>query len=152
MRWNESKAIQGCAIFFLVFAVILLVFIIPSTVKDVRTFGTSPRLLPDAVAILIGVLAVWLFFEGRGQRNAKNQKQYGFDFIEVRLVVITLAVVATNLLLIEILGYMITTGLSLGALMWLFGYRKTKMLIATSVVFPVTINYFFQYLLRLYLP
>lgn len=152
MEINESKAERVCGIIVFVFGLILYFFIIPMTIKDITTQGISPRALPQALTLLMTAFSVPLFIGGYKKRNDENQKIYTIKMVELKLVVISLLIMAANIVCYGFIGYLPTTIISLAALQWIFGQRGKLKIILTSVLTPVVIWLFFVKVLIIFLP
>jgi len=149
---TESRAERAGGIILAVFSLLLYCVIIPAEITDVRGMGVSPRFMPEVVGILLFVLAVMLFISGYRKRNQQGQKVFTLSELEAKLVIKSLLLVAVYIVVFDLVGYIISTILALGLLMYMYGQRKRKVLISISLVLPVLIYLFFTKVLHMVLP
>ncbi|MDT8903443.1 tripartite tricarboxylate transporter TctB family protein [Anaeroselena agilis] len=152
MEISESRAEQAGGIILGVFSLLLYFVIIPAEIADVRGMGVSPRFMPQAVGILLFILAVSLFISGYRKRDRQGQKTYSLSRHEAKLVVKSLAVVAAYIVAFDMVGYLIPTIVVLGLLMYMYGQRKKKVLFSVALGLPVMIYLFFTKVLHMVLP
>jgi D-alanyl-lipoteichoic acid acyltransferase DltB (MBOAT superfamily) len=149
---TESRAEQAGGIILGVFSLVLYFLIIPAEIADTRLMGLSPRLMPEVVGILLFVLAVLLFISGFRKRHLQEQKIYTLSRLEASLIMKSLAVVAVNIVIFELVGYIISTMLTLGLLMYMYGQRKKKVLFSITLALPIVFYLFFTKVLKMVLP
>lgn len=152
MKVQEGKATQFIAIFLLIFSLLLYLVIIPDQVSDTRTFGVSPRVMPDVIALVLVFLSVCLFFSGRATAKKANQKVYTFEPAAMKLVLLAVAVLIVYQLVVYTVGFIITAALFVAVLMFATGQRSKVTIGAISVILPVSIYMFFNKILQMYLP
>ena len=63
-----------------------------------------------------------------------------------------LAVFILYIIVLDVIGYIISTALLIVALLWLFGCRNKVMYPVLAVAFPFLLFFVFQVLLRIQLP
>jgi D-alanyl-lipoteichoic acid acyltransferase DltB (MBOAT superfamily) len=149
---TESRAEQAGGIILGVFSLVLYFLIIPAEIADARLMGISPRFMPEVVGILLFVLAVLLFISGFRKRHLQEQKIYTLSRLEASLIMKSLAVVAVNIVIFELVGYIISTMLTLGLLMYMYGQRKKKVLFSITLALPIVFYLFFTKVLKMVLP
>lgn len=152
MKINESKVEQIAGIVLFVFALLLLLLIIPMQIKDVRAPGVPPRFLPQAISFLIMALSVPLYVGGYKKRNTPDLKEYSITIQELKLVLITLAAVAVTIVLYSFMGFIPTSILLLAFLQYRYGQRKLWKIVLVSIGMPVVLFLFFYYVLMISLP
>ena len=152
MKISESKAEQGAGLLLAVFSLTLYFVIIPGQIQDVKTFGVSPRFMPNIVAMSILILSSSLFISGYLCRHNEQQKTYTINAAETKLVLVSLLLIALNIVALDYLGYIITTILALGTLMHIYGQKNKKLIILVAVLTPLVIYQFFTKLLQMTLP
>lgn len=152
MRFSEARAEQLTGVILGLFSTLLYFVLIPWQIADVKAAGLSPRFLPEALAVLMLILSVSLFLNGYGKRNNPGQKYYSFAAKETALVVKSLLVLSAYIVLLEVAGYLLTTIVALGLLMYLYGQRRVKILLPVTIGLPVAIYLFFTKVLQIVLP
>lgn len=153
---HEGKAQFWLGIVFMVFSLLLFLVIIPTQVKSVESadWFNSPRLFPYCIAGLIGVLGLCQLISGIRQRNVPldKQKEYSISLMELRLVLITLGLLAVYVFAMQWIPYIPATIVVLAALIFLYGQKNYIKIAAVSVGMSVVIYLAFTYLLKLRLP
>ena len=152
MELNASKIERVSGVIIFILGLLLLFVIIPMTIKDITTQGISPRALPQALAVLLTVFSIPLYIGGHKKMHDPHQKIYAIRLVELRLVVISLLIMAANIVLYGFIGYLPTTIISLAALQWIFGQRSKVKILLTSVLIPIVIWVFFVKILIIFLP
>lgn len=149
---SEHKTVQGIAIGLFIISLLLLFVAIPANIKDVTTFGVTPRFLPQVYSVLLALLSIWLFFEGKHAKNKKEKKYYEMTANQIKVAVLTIVIMALDIFIMQYLGFMITNAITIAALMWLYGERNIRKILIISIVSVIVINKFFEVVLKLYLP
>lgn len=153
MRITESKAEKAGGIIILLFSLGLLLLVIPSQVKNVQGFGVSSRLFPSILAVILALLALCLLVSSLRKKSAqKLQSSYEISAKETKLVLITIVIIASYILTVKLLGYLVTTIIALGLLMYFYGQKKIKTIVITSLIVPLVIHQFFTKLMQIRLP
>ncbi|MBA7568769.1 tripartite tricarboxylate transporter TctB family protein [Candidatus Atribacteria bacterium 1244-E10-H5-B2] len=154
MKLQESKTLQVGGIILMVFSLALLLIIIPAQIKDVKTLGIiSPRLLPQILACLLVLLSICLILSGFYTKRVRNQKIYEIKARGFKFFLIILVILCGYILVVDLLGYIPTTAITLGVFMWFYGQRKFgKVFFITALLLPFSIYMFFTRLLRVRLP
>jgi hypothetical protein len=153
MQIPEYKAQIGGGLILALFSILLYFYIIPTQVTfGSRQMGVSPRFFPDILALLLFIFSVALSIDGYRMRNRKNQKVFSFVAKEVRLVLLTLLVIALQTVGFQTIGYVIPAMLALAVCMYLYGQRNLVKIALISVLLPLGIKLFFEKGLQVYLP
>ncbi len=152
MKFSEATAEQVTGVSLGVFSLLLYFVLIPWQIADVKVAGVTPRFLPEALAIFMLILSICLFVNGYGKRTNVGQKYYSFAPKETALVVKSLLILSGYIVLLEVLGYLLTTIAALGLLMYMYGQRRIKILIPVTIGLPVVIYLFFTKVLQIVLP
>jgi hypothetical protein len=152
MTLNESKAERILGVFFFVFGAVLLLFIIPSQIAYVQGAYPQPRFFPQVIACLFMILGVALFVGGWRKKGSANQETYSFQWKELRLVLLTLGIVALYVLLLNWIPYIPATIIVLAVLIILYGQRNKFKIIGVSILLPIIIYVALTYGLQLRLP
>lgn len=152
MKITESSVEKYGGLLLAVFSLILYFIIIPLQVGDVKNAVVTPQSLPKALTLFMVFLSVCLSISGYHKSKNSNQKIYTINFSEVKLVLLSLAVIAVYILVIKYLGYLITTVIALAILMYAFGQRKLIKILSVSILVPIAIQLFFTNLMKIYLP
>ncbi len=139
--------------FLLVFCMVIY-FSIPYQVDLEETGTLTAASLPAALTIIIGALSAYLLARGiRSTRTAGwntgevDEKKGGFVYVAAVGLTLILYVI-----LIPWLGYLLSTGLILGILSYLYGQRIYWQILVLMVVSPPVIYYFFRYTMLVLLP
>ena len=137
-------------------AAIFLFFITPYQVeKPVVVFGQSlnaldPTLFPRIVAVGMFGLGIWLFFKS----FALNERNGFRDLDREACINVAVSVAAFTLyaLLMEPLGFILSSILLVGGLSLFYGIRNPVLIAAVSIVVPVAIYFVFTRALQVFLP
>ena len=153
MQIPESKAQMYGGTILAIFALVLFFLIIPAEIVFVtQKMGVSPRYFPNALAWMLFAFSVGLVVDGYRSRNKKKQRFYAVNAKEVRIVFLTLGIIALQIIGFDTIGYLIPAGLALAACMYLYGQRNYLIIILISVLLPFGIKLFFENTLQVYLP
>lgn len=152
MKITESQAEKYGGMILSIFSLILYFLIIPTQISNVENVLVSPQSFPKALAIVLLILSLCLFASGIKKNKKDDQKIYSISFSEIKLVLITLGIVAAYILVVKYLGYLITTIIALGILMFIYGQRKRKTILIVSIMVPILIEVFFTKLMKIHLP
>ena len=153
MKIAENKAEKVGGGILLIFSLVLLFVLIPSQVKEVKGFGVSPRVFPIILSMILLVLSLSLFWRGHSNKATdKDTNEYEISAKETKLVLLTVLLIGAYIVMLEYLGYLITTVVVLGFLMYMYGQKNIKSIVITSLVIPLTIYYFFTKLMQIRLP
>ena len=153
MKIQEGKAEKVGGLIIFVFSLVLIFFLIPTQVRHVQGFGVSSRLMPNIIAFALLILSVNLFFTGHKKiKKNINNKTFEINALELRLVLITLCMIAVYIIVVKHFGYITTTILALGITMYLYGHKNKKTIIFVSVLVPLVIYQFFTKLMQIRLP
>jgi putative tricarboxylic transport membrane protein len=152
-EYPEYQVLMVSGVIAIVFALILYFVIIPSTIADITDFGVSSRFLPEILAGVIGFLGIWLVVEGFVKKKGYiGDGKYIINLHDTRLILITIGIIALYIIALEYVGYIVTTCLLIGTLMWLYGERRIALVAAIAILFPIVIRIFFAYALKMQLP
>ncbi len=150
---TESKASRILGIFFIAFAVVLLILIIPTQIQHVPGASPSPRFFPRILAVLLGALGTSLLVTGIKDKDKPDQAVVvSLDAKEAKLVALTIGVLMLYTVLLYFLPYIPATVLALGVLITSYGQKSVRKIVLTSILLPVIIYFSFTYLLMLKLP
>lgn len=152
MKITESSVEKYGGLLLAVFSLILYFIIIPLQVGDVKKAVVTPQSLPNALTLFMFFLSICLFISGYHKSKKSDQKIYTINISEIKLVVLSLVVIAVYILVIKYLGYLITTVIALAILMYAFGQRKLIKILSVSILVPIAIQLFFTNLMKIYLP
>ena len=143
------------ALLFAAFGIVLF-FITPYQVeKPVVVFGQSlnaldPTLFPRLVALGIFGLGVWYFvksFSLQERNRFRDLDRDGWINVAVSLVAFTLYA-----LLMEPLGFILSSVLLVGGLSIFYGVRAPLLIAVVSIGIPVAIYFVFTRMLQVFLP
>jgi membrane-associated HD superfamily phosphohydrolase len=153
MKVPEYKTqIYGGAILGL-FSLILYFYIIPTEIVFTkRQMGVSPQYFPNLLAGLLFVLSIALIVDGYKNRRKKNQREYELIWKESRLVLITLGIIALQIVGFDLIGYLVPAMIAIAACMYIYGHRSHVTIVVVSILLPVSVKLFFEKALQVYLP
>ena len=138
------------------FGLLLAFLIIPTQIKYVDTdWYNSPRFFPYVVAGLFVVLGVTLFFSGRKKSATMRdeaQEVYAFPWEKIKMLLITLVILAAYVFAMEFLPYIPCTIVALAVMMIVYKQRNWLTIGIVSVAVPLVIYFSFTYLLKLRMP
>lgn len=153
MKIPEHKAQVWGGLLLGFFSLALYFFIIPREIVFVKQqMGVSPQYIPNILAGLLFVLSVALSVDGYRNRNKKIQKTFDITWKETKLVAITLAVIALQIIGFDTIGYLLPAMLAIAALMYIYGHKNLLTIAAVSLLLPIAIQLFFEKTLQVYLP
>lgn len=151
-RYNFNTV---AALVFIAFAVFLF-FATPYQVEEPAiVFGQSlnaldPMLFPRIVSVFLFGLGVWLFFE-----STRIQERNGFRDLDREAyanVGISLGAFTLYALLMEPLGFILSSVLLVGGLSIFYGVRSLPLVATVSILIPVAIYFVFTRMLQVFLP
>jgi len=129
---------------------------IPHQVQTLDGESLTPASAPRALTALLGLLGALLVVRGVASSGARGD---GVDAEEERPRGPRLARAGAAFALLvayvgamPVLGYLVSTGLVLAALAWLFGLRRPLVLALLAIGTPPLLFYFFRYTLLVLLP
>ena len=152
----------GWGIFFLGFSIFIWI-IVPFEISDSKHFALGPRFFPRVISIILGLVSVGFVIStlfkhkkdmsGKtaaddGNRTAEKIRRIPFDEVRAVLVFACMLIYA---LLMPIIGFVISSILTAGIILFILGGRKWYYygIVALSVLL---IYYVFKYLLYVQLP
>lgn len=110
--------------------------------------GLGPDFFPKATAIILGVLATMLFF----RKEDTEESIFSFPRSAGPLFVSGIIALGLYVLMIEYMGFTISTIFLTFSWMWLMGIRKWITLIVASILISVGIAAVFEFLLFVPIP
>jgi putative tricarboxylic transport membrane protein len=131
---------------------VLILVLIPSQIRNIPGMETetSPSFIPSVVAILLMLLGGGLILHGfLSPRRDAPPDLSRLVLFRVGLSVVLLIVYT---ILFPRLGFVVTSGLIVGAYAYLFGSRSVLKIALSVLVVPVAIWLFFEILFRIPLP
>lgn len=131
----------GVGLILLFLSLIFWYFIIPNEVR-----GITASLLPRVYIACLGFLGILLIVRSRSRKQTKKQdisKPQNDRGRPARVIVIAVILII-YILLMDFLGYFISTLLALLSLMLYLGLRNWKVVLAASVTTVVFIYCFFK--------
>ncbi len=154
MTLKEGKAEIYLGIFFTVLGILCLTLIIPSQIKYIEEAYPQPRFFPNVICALMTVLGIALGIGGyrKVKTNKEGQEEYAFMPKEVRLVLITLGILALYVLSLEIIPYLPATIVVTGALVAIYGQKSKVKILLTAILLPTIIYVGMTYGLSVRLP
>ena len=155
MKQSEGKGNFILGIVFLALGLILDFLIIPSQIKYIDGGYPQPRFFPYVICSLMAVLGFALAVNGfRKMKSGKDVQKdyYSFKWHEVRLVLLTLGIMAAYVASMEKVPYLPATVITTGVLVTLFGQRKIWKILLTAILVPIIIYVGMVYGLKVRMP
>jgi peptidoglycan/LPS O-acetylase OafA/YrhL len=135
------------------FSLFLYFYLIPTQIVFAKQqMGVSPQYFPSLLAGLLFVLSIALGVVGYRNRNKKNQREYELIWKESKLVLITLVVIALQIVGFTFIGYLIPAMLAIAVCMYIYGHRNYITIAIVSILLPLAVKLFFEKALQVYLP
>jgi len=107
--------------------------------------------IPKGLGILMLVLSAALFFS-RAKETEEEKKKRAIPGRELLVILAVFAMIFVYILLFELIGFVIMTGLFIFVCSWFLGYRKWKVNIMVSLLFPLVLYFIFVNALGISLP
>jgi putative tricarboxylic transport membrane protein len=148
-------------ILFLTFALIWMVFLVPtigedwrqSTIRDIEFFTVSPRFFPYLSAGIMGILSLLLLLESLLSGKAKEEDPPNSPSkIQLKPVLVFMGIGIGYIAALPFLGVMVATPLCLAACFWYFKFRRWGWILLLSIGVTVIIYYCFEKLMMVPLP
>lgn len=153
MKIPEYKAQIGGGFILGLFSLLLYFVVIPREIVFAKQqLGVSPQYFPNLLAGMLFALSAALGIDGYRIRNKRHQRQFDITWKETKLVAVTLAVIALQIIGFDAVGYLIPAMLAIAALMYVYGHRNYITIVVVSVLLPAAIKLFFEKTLHVYLP
>ena len=153
MKIPEYKAQMGAGCILSIFSLLLYFVIIPKEIVFTKQqMGVSPQYYPNLLAGLLFVVSVALGVNGYRSRNRKIRQEYSVTWQEARFVIVTLGVIALQIIGFDYIGYLIPAMLAIAACMFFYGHKNYITIVLISVLLPIGIKMFFEKALQVYLP
>lgn len=142
-------------------AIVLFVWVIPAQITiprfevggGVGGIAASPLFFPRLMAALLGTLGVFIFLRGHSrERNLRDGEGFPFEPGEGLRVAGAAAILIAYTLLLEIVGYLLLTPVTLVALCVFLGFRRWSVLLLTAVAFTGLIYVGFRFGMKILLP
>lgn len=153
MKIPEYKAQMGAGCVLSIFSLLLYFVVIPGEIVFTRQqMGVSPQYYPNLLAGLLFIVSIALGINGYRDRNKKVRAEYSITWKEVRFVIVTLAVIALQIIGFDHIGYLIPAMLAIAVCMFFYGHRNYITIVLISVLLPLGIKLFFEKALQVYLP
>ena len=134
-------------VFMLAVGLLLLLFLIPfgiDTPKKIRFAALSPTYYPQIVALILSVIGLAIIFKNRQPLTTKGTDDLdeGHPNAKMRICgfLVLLAVYSLSL---EFLGFVLSGGLALAASLILAGERRAFIIMAISLLLPISLFLFF---------
>jgi len=130
----------------------LILILIPSQIQTIPGMETetSPSFLPTVLAVLLMIMGAGLI--AQGFLSAKRDAPPDLSRVVVFRVVLAAVLLIVYTILFPRLGFVVTSGLFVGAYAYLFGSRSILKIAISMIAVPVVIWLFFELLFRIPLP
>lgn len=147
-------------IFFLAFALLVAVFLVPGIGEGLGGFSASqegfytvgPRFFPLLAAGIIGLLSLLLILRSASQNRQAGPLHRSLTGEQVKAVSIFLVIAFTYVALVAPVGLVLTTPLCLAALFWVYGLRRWYWLTVVPLVVIAVIYFCFEIVMDVQLP
>ena len=130
----------------------LILVLIPSQIQTIPGMETktSPSFLPAVLAVLLMLMGGGLIIQGLV--SSRRDAPPDLSRVVVFRVGLSLVLLIVYTILFPRLGFVVTSGLFVGAYAYLFGSRSILKIAISTVAVPVIIWMFFELLFRIPLP
>lgn len=149
----ERRALDKIsAICLMVFCVVVYFVLIPTQIgKD--EMGLPSAFFPEVSVIALGGLSALLFLKAHFGKKPENKEIItGMSREEARRFMIILVMMGLYVFLLHLMGFLISSPLILGLLMYYAGQRNWRIILPTIVGIPAIIYLFFEKGLKIILP
>jgi len=142
-------------------AVALFVWVLPAQITFPRIevgggvggIAASPLFFPRLMAALLGSLGLILFLRGHSrERNLRDGEGFAFEPSEAIRVASTAAILIAYAALLETVGYLLLTPVTLAALCVFLGFRRWFVVLVTAAGFTALVYLGFRYGMKILLP
>ncbi len=134
-------------VFMLAVGLLLLLFLIPfgiDTPKKIRFAALSPTYYPHIVALILSVIGVAIIFKNRQPLTTKGTDDLDEVHPNAKMRICGfLVLLAVYSLSLEFLGFVLSGGLALAASLILAGERRAFIIMAISLLLPISLFLFF---------
>lgn len=143
---------QIAAVVLFVFSLFVYFVLIPYQIPPDR-LGLSSSFFPELSVIVIGILSVLLFLKAKFTASPLERKKVVLMHAEEAKRVGTIyALMCLYVLLLYFLGFIVSTPLVLGSMLYYSGQRQKKIFWPILVLLTATIYIFFEFGMKLMLP
>ena len=134
-------------VFMLAVGLLLLLFLIPfgiDTPKKIRFAALSPTYYPHIVALILSVIGVAIIFKNRQPLTTKGTDDLDEVHPNAKMRIGSFfALLTVYSLSLEFFGFVLSGGLALAASLILAGERRAFIIIAISLLLPISLFLFF---------
>lgn len=154
--WKERINFNTKVAIFLILFSILFYVLIPYQIAKPKLFmgrvlmGMKPTLFPRLTMIGLLGLSIWYFIHSFNLREKNLFKE--LDRKSITRVVVTFLIFLAYAMLLEPLGFVLSSALTVGALTFYLGNRNIFILFVVIIGIPVAIFFIFTRALRVSLP
>jgi len=136
----------------MVFCVVVYVVLIPTQIgKD--EMGLPSAFFPEVSVIALGGLSALLFLKAHfGKKPEVQEIIFRMSREEARRLMIIFVLMSLYVFLLHLMGFIISSPLILGLLMYYAGQRNWRIILPTIVGIPAIIYLFFEKGLKIILP
>jgi len=133
-------------IVIIVFCILLILFIIPDSIPTIKTSGMidSPRLFPYICSLLLMITGIYMiiYYEilSKHKANKETIKQNKNELLRIIFFIIISII---YFIMINKLGYFLSTLIVLPIIFWYFGFKNKKIIITISIIFVLAIYLLF---------
>lgn len=107
--------------------------------------------IPKGLGILMLILSVALYFS-RAKETAEEKKKRDIPARELLVIAAVFAMIFVYILLFEAIGFVVMTALFIFFSSWFLGYKKWKVNVIVSLLFPIVLYLIFVNALGISLP
>lgn len=146
---------------FLVTAIALFFWVLPAQIAiprfevggGVGGIAASPLFFPRVMAALLGILGVVIFVRGHSRsRTLRDGEGFACESREAVRVAGATAILIAYAVLLETVGYLLLTPVTLVALCAFLGFRRWLAALATAAGLTALIYFGFRYGMKILLP
>ena len=152
IKFKKIRVTQVASIGFVVFALLLYFVFNPKWVPDNKTFGVSPRTVPNLCAYAFAILGLILFLQTFGKKQRQDTSTVELSIQGIKMMAVSFLSVVAWAVCVKTTHYIPTTGILLGVDMLVLGQRNWKVIIPVMVLFPLAFWALFTYGFKMTMP
>ncbi len=142
-------------------SIALFVWVVPAQITiprfevggGVGGIAASPLFFPRLMVALLGLLGISIFLRGHTRaQSLRDGEGFAFNPGEALRVAVTAAILIAYAVLLETVGYLLLTPVTLVALCIFLGFRRWFVLLVTAAGFTALVYFGFRYGMKILLP
>lgn len=152
IKLKKIRVTQVASLGFIVFALLLYFVFNPRWVPDNRTFGVSPRTVPNLCAFAFAALGLVLFLQTFGKKAKADTSTVELSLQGIKMMAVSFLSVVAWAVCVKTTHYIPTTGILLCVDMLVLGQRNWKVILPVMILFPLAFWALFTYGFKMTMP